>query len=175
GAAAYRCAVAACDDAMRTGTAAVIGLRLGATLSEHGPVVRGVCEVAADRLTRIDEVYDIRRANGELLGVDRGGPRRLTGGELASMNFWVFPVSIFERLEGRFVEFLRRRGGDGTSELPLPEAVNELLQARAVAVRPIEVPGPWFGLTHVDDRPTVSAGLRALADARDYPHPLWLR
>jgi choline kinase len=187
GAAAYRLAVSASDAAASAGSSAVIGLPLASTLSEHGPVVRGICQTAGEWLTGLDEVYGIERAADGARGTvavrtftsaatDAITPRHersLTGHELASMNFWVFPPAIFDRLEERFHVFLRHRGSDPSAELPLPEAAHELIQTGAIRVRAIEAPGPWFGLTHVDDRPKVVAGLRALHERGVYPDPLW--
>ena len=187
GAAAYRLAMPACEDAACDGTSAVIGLPLASTLSEHGPVVRGICQTAGGWLTGLDEVYGIERAADGARGMlavrtftaatsDAITPRHersLTGHELASMNFWVFAPAIFGLLEDRFDRFLRQRGDDPSAELPLPEAANELIQTRRLRVRAIEAPGPWFGLTHVDDRPKVVAGLRELHARGEYPDPLW--
>ena len=193
GASAYPLAMSACGEAQRDQTAAVIGLPLAGTLSDHGPVVRGICQTAGGWLTGLDEVYGIERAGLKATAetaetaekdlalralraprlLSTGSPRHLTGGELASMNFWVFPPIVFDRLEERFDAFLRVRGRDPAAELPLPEAVGELIQGRAVRVRAIEAPGPWFGLTHMDDRPRVMAGLRELHERGEYPDPLW--
>ena len=173
GAAAYRLAMPACDDAQRAGTAAVIGLPLSATLSDHGPVVRGICRLADGWLTALDEVYAIERTAEGARGTTAGAPRLLSGVELASMNFWVFPPAMLGLLEECFEAFLRQRGHDLSAELPLPEAVDDLIRNRAARVRAIEAPGPWFGLTHTDDRPKVRAGLRALHGRGEYPGPLW--
>jgi hypothetical protein len=173
GASAYPLAMSACGEAQRDQTAAVIGLPLAGTLSDHGPVVRGICQTAGGWLTGLDEVYGIERTGDGARGTSAESPRHLTGGELASMNFWVFPPIVFDRLEESFDAFLRVRGRDPSAELPLPEAVGELIQGRAVRVRAIEAPGPWFGLTHMDDRPRVMAGLRELHERGEYPDPLW--
>lgn len=173
GAAAYRLAIAACADTARDGTSAVIGLPLARTLSDHGPVVRAICRIANGWVTQLDEVYAIEKAGDGAQGTDAGGPRRLSGHELASMNFWILAPSVFPQLEDRFAAFLRRRGADASAELPLPEAIGELIQAGSIRVRAIEAPGPWFGLTHAGDRPHVIAGLHDLHARGEYPDPLW--
>jgi len=173
GAAAYRLAIAACDEAARDGTCAVIGLPLARTLSENGPVVRGICRITDGWLTRLDEVYGVAPTREGAQGTDADGTRRLTGHELASMNFWAFAPSVFNLLDERFAAFLRRRSDDESAELPLPEAIGELIQAGSIRVRAIEAPGPWFGLTHAADRPHAIAGLRDLHARGEYPDPLW--
>ena len=170
---AYRLAMAACADAERDRTYAVIGLPLEKTLSEHGSVVRGICRIDDGLLRQLTEVYDIRRTPDGIRGAAGDRVVQLTGRELASMNLWVFEPGIFQALEDRFDAFLHRRGNDPKAELPLPVGINELLHGRKVHVRAIEAPGPWFGLTHPNDRPRVVAGLRELHDRGTYPTPLW--
>jgi hypothetical protein len=173
GATAYALAIRACEEAASADTYSVIGLPLDATLSDHGSVVRGICRMDDGRLAGLDEVYGIQRTSAGVHGSTAAGPRSLSGRELASMNFWVFAPAVFGTLAERFDDFLRRRGSDPSAELPLPEAVNGLIQAGAARVRAIEAPGPWFGLTHPDDRPKVVAGLQGLHDGGVYPDPLW--
>ncbi len=175
GAAAYALGMSACEEASSARTYTVIGLPVAKTLSAHGSVVRGVCRLDGGWLAALDEVYGIERTDAGLQGSTKAGTRSLTGRELASMNFWVFPLAVFERLGERFDDFLRHHGSDPSAELPLPEAVNQLIQAGTARVRAIEAPGPWFGLTHPDDRPKASAGLRQLHDQGVYPDPLWSR
>ncbi len=172
GAEAYRSALDACGIAAREGASTVIGFPLHRTLSEHGPVVRAVCEVAEGWLTRIEELRGVARSGDGVVATGRGGTRRLTGGEIASMNFWIFPPSIFDGLAAEFEAFLCQQGSDPAAELPLPDAVNGLV-GRGARVRVVEAPGPWFGLTHRQDRPAVSADLRALSGGGEYPNPLW--
>jgi hypothetical protein len=124
-------------------------------------------------ISTIEEVSGITQANGALTGRSERGAVDLTGRELASMNMWVFPPAIFAGLQEYFDEFRRSRGGDPAAEALLPEAIDRLIQQRVAPVRAIESPGPWFGLTHPDDRRHVVAALRALHEGGEYPTPLW--
>jgi hypothetical protein len=174
GSAAYRIAREACDEAARHASATVVGFPLAATLSPHGPVVRAVCVAENGWLTAIDEVYGLEPAANGIRGwTASGAPRLMQGTEIASMNLWVFPPAIFALLAVGFERFVRGRGRDGDAELPLPEAVGELISQGAVRVRVREAPGPWFGLTHRQDREALVAELRALVASGTYPHALW--
>jgi len=175
GAGAYDVAAGACHDAERTGDYAIVGYRLDRVLSEHGPVARGVTRVEGRRLTWLDEVRDVERTADGIVGRFPDGPRRLTGAEIASMNCWVFTPTIFPLLEEEFASFLKQRGDDPKAECALPEAVNRLVQAGRIRVNVIDAPGPWFGMTHADDRPRVRAGLQGLVEAGVYPRTLWER
>jgi hypothetical protein len=174
GRSAYAQALDACADAERANVATIIGLPLDATLSEHGPVVRGFWRFEQGTVVDLEEVYDVVKADGQVTGrTGAGEPRRLSGRELASMNFWVLGPAVFTPLEERFGEFLSARENELTAELPLPDAVGQLIRRGAIRVRAREAPGPWFGLTHQRDRPKASEGLRALVELGEYPSPLW--
>lgn len=164
---------AACEDAAATGTASAVLFPVSATLSEHGSVIRGICNVNGGYLVQLDEVRDIKREDGALRGHVDHVIRTLTGAELASMNFWVFPASAMTALAEEFESFLRQFGGEEKAESILPEAVSELMSGGTLRVRALSAPGPWFGLTHQADRENVRSGLKKLTKEGVYPSPLW--
>jgi hypothetical protein len=170
---AYEVAAGACHDAERTGDYAIVGYRLDRTLSEHGTVTRGVARTEGRRLVWLDEVRQVGRGESGITGTFPDGVRQLTGGEIASMNCWVFAPGVFTQLEDEFAAFLRDRGQDPKAECALPEAINTLVQSGRARVNVVTAPGPWFGMTHADDRPKVRAGLEALVRDGVYPSPLW--
>jgi hypothetical protein len=172
---AFMRARAACDDAAATGVASAVLFPVSATLSPHGSVIRGICNVNDGYLVQLDEVRDIQREDGE--GALRGHVdhvvRTLTGAELASMNFWVFPPQAMTALAEEFESFLRAYGSEEKSESILPEAVSNLMRGGTLRVRALSAPGPWFGLTHPADRDNVRKGLKKLTAEGVYPSPLW--
>ena len=151
----------------------IVAMRLDRTLSTHGSVTRGICDIAGTSVTRIDEVREVMRREEGLTGRGSTGWRTFTGGELASMNAWVFPPSMLERFDARFRAFLSSYDGSNTGESMLPETVNDLIASDALPVGIAEAPGPWFGLTHAADRPLVESGLRELTAQGVYPASLW--
>jgi hypothetical protein len=151
----------------------IVGMRLDRTLSLNGAVTRGICEVSGGSVTRIDEVRDLMRRDGQLTGRGRRGETTYTGGELASMNAWVFPAPMIKTFTDRFRAFLTGYDGSGSGESMLPETVNDLIAEERLPVAIAEAPGPWFGLTHAADRPLVEAGLRELYASGVYPAHLW--
>jgi len=172
---AFARARAACDEAAESGVASAVLFPVSATLSPHGSVIRGICNVNDGYLVQLDEVRDIHREDGD--GALRGHVdhvvRTLTGAELASMNFWVFPPSAMTALAEEFESFLRAYGTEEKSESILPEAVSELMRGGTIRVRALSAPGPWFGLTHQADREAVRQGLKQLTAEGVYPSPLW--
>lgn len=173
GAEAYRQGAAACDLAAAQGVASVVAMRLDATLSPHGPVKRGWCQTRDGRVVRLEEVMGIERRDGQLVGSGRHAAVRFDGGELVSMNFWVFPPAILAMLSEKFAGFIRTQAADPDAEFLLPEVVNELIAEGRLEVRATEAPGPWFGLTYREDAPEVEAGLQRLTEAGVYPPSLW--
>ncbi len=108
GADAYRLGAEAADLAGAEGVASVIAMRLDRTLSPYGPVKRGWCQ------TRDGTRDPARGSDGHRPA--RRPPRRrragmpsttFDGSELVSMNFWVFPPSVFSLLATKFEAFLR--------------------------------------------------------------------
>jgi hypothetical protein len=172
---AYRFAADAGRRADARGVITLVAMRLADTLSPHGPVTRAVCATEGSRVTSLDEVHDIARVGDALVGTHHGSSRRLDGAELVSMNFWVCPHSLLPRLQTGFAAFLRASGGDAAAEYRLPEAISELAGRHEVELQATPAPGPWFGLTHPEDRPAVVQGLRRLTARGVYPAPLWTR
>jgi hypothetical protein len=150
---------------------AAAGYTLRDTLSEHGGVSRGVCEVDADGyLTRVTEVKKIEDLNGTLAGVTVAGQRyELDGSETISMNIWAATRAAFPLLREKFSSFLEDHLSDLDLEFLLSTAVNDLISEGRARVKVIPASGPWLGVTFQDDRPYVSQKLRKLVEARDYP------
>jgi len=175
GAEAYRQGAEAADVAATQGAASVIAMRLERTLSPFGPVKRGWCQTRDGRVTRLEEVMGIARADDGLVASGRHATVTFDGSELVSMNFWVFPVSIFALLGAKFEAFLREHNTDPPSdaEFLLPEVVNELIAEGHLDVEAREAPGPWFGLTYQEDKVEVMTGLVELERQGVYPSSLW--
>lgn len=173
GARAYELAARASAAAAVSGRAAIIGLRLDRTLSEHGAVTRAIPVVRDRQVISLDEVRDVQRTAQGITGTSGLGRRSFTGSEIASMNCWVFPRAVITQLAAGFSAFLESHGKKPDSEAPLPELIHDLVRAGRLGVDVIEAPGPWFGLTHADDRPHVVDGLQVLTEQGVYPSPLW--
>jgi hypothetical protein len=156
---------------------ALVAFRLDRTLSPHGAVARGLCEVGPDGLLRgVEEVTGLERApDGRVHASSAAGNRVYRGDEPVSLNFWGFNPAIFGRLRERFAAFLAERGRDAKAEFYLPDAVGALVRASQARVRVLDTPSPWFGMTHRDDAPAVATALRAHVAAGEYPSPLWER
>ena len=146
---------------------AMVGYRLANTLSEHGAVSRGVCQVnAAGRLVEVVEHTGI-------LPEQVGPGRAFSGDEVVSMNCWAFRPTLFPALDRQWRTFLQARGRELKSEFYLPAAVSAEVTAGAATVAVRRTHATWFGVTYREDKPRVQALLAELVARGEYPAKLF--
>ncbi len=150
------------------------GYSVSDTLSDHGAVSRGVCEVGADGLLRrVVERTHIEKQAGGIVAQSENGLLPIAADTTVSMNFWGFTPALFPHLERAFVAFLKERGQEPKSELAIPTIVDQLIAARQATVRVVPASSRWLGMTYPEDKPVVREGIQRLIAAGDYPNPLW--
>jgi hypothetical protein len=158
---------------------ALVGYRLGDTLSEAGGVSRGICRVDQEgRLRSVVEVRGIHRTAEGISGTTVAGElHHLTGDEVASMNLWGCTPAVFPLLQWRFDRFLETSAGDPAAEFLLAGAVSDELADGSVSIRVLPSPDAWFGMTFAEDRDLVAARLAQLVSQGHYPDNLsaWFR
>lgn len=153
----------------------MVGFRLANTLSEHGTVSRGVCQVGSNG-TLIDVVECTaigRLADSKIVSQATGVERLFTGDEIVSMNCWGFTPAFFPLLTQRLEIFLRAHGQELKTEFYLPAAVATLIQAGLLEAQVLSTSASWFGVTYREDQPQVVAELGRLVSAGAYPVKLW--
>jgi dTDP-glucose pyrophosphorylase len=158
--------LSAVDPVAHPATFAMAGYRLDKTLSEHGTVARGICEVGADNLLRgVEEITDLAsRADGSI----GSAGRTFAPGTPVSMNFWGFTPQIFSLLGGKLGGFLAAHAGSEKSEFYIPTAVAAMITAGEATVRVIPTSSEWFGVTYREDRPRVVESIARLVAAGAY-------
>lgn len=152
-------------------TFALVGYTLKDTLSDHGPVSRGVCQVDGDHLVSVNERLKLEQ-NGDHV-VDHDSGNKYTGDENVSMNFWVCKPSIFEKIESDFRGFLADDESAKKGELYIPKIVQDMLEAGDISVKIVPSGGEWFGVTYASDRENAVAFLQKKTMEGDYVSPLW--
>ena len=161
---------------LRTGRdeQALVGYRLADTLSPHGGVSRGICEVGPNGLLRaVVEVHDLRRDGDAVQGRAPDGTVHQYAPQAAtSMNLWGFTPALFPLLRAGFAAFLERHGADPRAEYPISTAVGDLIAAGRVRMRVLPVGEHWMGVTFPPDREAVASGLRDLVATGGYPRAL---
>jgi hypothetical protein len=154
---------------------AMAGYRLSNTLSEHGSVARGVCEVDAEgRLIHIVECTSIEGgAEGIRQKEADGSVRTFTGEESVSMNFWGLTPAAFPLIEKQLVTFLQEKSSDPKAECYIPMAIGEMVTRKEATLDVLPTDAEWFGVTYREDKPIVTESLARLHAAGTYPTPLW--
>lgn len=155
----------------------LVGYKLANTLSEHGYVSRGVCEIdekgnmagLAER-TKIGKSAD---GSSVVYVEDDGKEFPLTGNETVSMNLMGFTPTIFEHCRRLFVQFLKEQGQELKSEFYIPKVVNTLIQEGKAQMKVLSTSEKWFGVTYPADKPIVIEQLARLEKEGVYPKNLW--
>lgn len=150
---------------------ALVTYPLGHTLSEHGNVNRGLCEVKAGHLQGVEEHEAIAvNAEGALQGRNQAGEIvALDAASPVSMNFWGFTPAFFAPLEVAFEAFLKEHGEELKSECYLPSVVDALINGGQTQCTVLASPGQWFGVTYPEDKPRVQARIAELVAEGIYP------
>jgi NDP-sugar pyrophosphorylase family protein len=154
----------------------MVGYPVLQTLSEHAPVTRAICRVdESGFLETLAECSKVERTKDGGQYLDSAGkPHLLDGDEVASMNFWGFTPPLFDQLERHLTRFLEsQRGAPGASECLIPTVIDELLKEETAKVRVLPTSDAWFGVTHPEDKPTVTKTIGEMVTRGDYPSPIW--
>ena len=163
------------EAATATANFALVGYRLGLTLSEHGQVSRGLCAVdEAGRLATVREFTGIEKTSeGARQTAPDGTVTRFSGREIVSMNFWGFTPEAFPLLDRGLREFLVARGGEPAAEYYIPSAVTGMIEQGSATVTVLPSESQWFGVTYREDKALVMRELERLVAAGVYPASLW--
>ncbi len=148
----------------------MVAFRLDKTLSDYGPVTRGVCNVENDKLDTVVETENLKK-KGNYISTNRD--ITLDGNEPVSMNMWGFTPSLFNYLHEDFVNFIKDEGKELKSEFLIPTVINNLVQNNQEEVYVLRSNASWFGVTYKEDKPLVITKIQELINSRIYPSPLF--
>lgn len=157
------------------GNYCMVGYELQKTISEHGSVARGICNVD-DRgyLTGMVERTKIYlKENRIVYEEEDGSVFELSPRETVSMNLFGFTPDFFEHIEEDFRKFLKMNARNPKAELYIPYVVNNLIKAEKSTMSVLNTPDSWFGVTYQDDKPRVLKAIQDLVDEGIYPESLW--
>ena len=157
-------------------TFSIIGYELLKTLSEHGTVNRGVCEVDnKGDLVSVVERLNVSRVGDKIVCNDEHLPKALPLDTHVSMNFWCFHPSVFDYTKKVFKEFLAQNASNPKAEFFIPIVADKYIKDGEGVIKVIPTSAKWFGVTYKEDAPMVRESLRKLVDAGDYPENLWAK
>ncbi len=141
------------------------------TLSAHGSVSRGVCEVVKNKLVKIHEFKELEQKNESVIDIE--AKESFTGNEPVSMNFWICNPLIFDEIESQLISFLSNTSLTKKQELLLPETMQILIKNNKSDVILTDSATSWFGVTYAEDKERTMLLLQELSDKNKYPSPLW--
>jgi len=160
-----------------TNTYAMVGFRVGNTLSENGTVARGVCSKDEnDLLTTVVERTEIMRVNGKVSYKDENGEWvAIEDNTPVSMNMWGFTPDYFAHSDAYFKQFLSdpKNQANPKAEFFIPLMVNELVNNGTSTVKVLDTTSKWFGVTYSADRQATVDRIQALVNEGVYPSKLF--
>lgn len=155
-------------------TYSIIGYELAKTLSEHGTVSRGVCEVDADNnLISIHERTKIYREGEKIVYEENSQKIEVPAHSKVSMNFWCFHPSAFPLTEQLFHKFLQENIQNPKAEFFIPIVGDHFIKNEGGKIKVIPTSSQWFGVTYKEDAPVVEKSLNELISKGEYPERLW--
>ena len=154
---------------------AMIGYVLSNTISDHGEVNRGVCNMDDNKhlLTMTERKGVGRAGDGTLYFTEEGVQYPLFESTIVSMNLFGFHQTIFAEIERGFEQFVRENYQNPTAEYYIPLIINKLIRSKTIKLAVIPTAEAWYGVTYQEDRPTVVAALQRLSNEGHYESPLW--
>ena len=153
---------------------ALIGYELLKTLSDHGSVSRGVCQVDENQnLISIKERTKIYKENDTITYEDEAGKHTVPSGSSVSMNFWCFHPAMFSTTEQLFLNFVQGNSENIKAEFFIPIIAEDFIENRGGQISVIPTSSKWFGVTYKEDAPIVKACVDKLVADGVYPPSLW--
>lgn len=145
------------------------GFILKNTLSSHGSVTRGICQVDENSfLTDVVETKGIvKTAAGAVAdGVDFDPFCHV------SMNMWGLTPEFLLLLDQGFTEFFQS-DESVNGEYLLPTYIGQLLREERITVKMLETHDKWFGITYQEDRESVVESIKLLTQKGIYGEDLF--
>ncbi|MEP7163788.1 MAG: sugar phosphate nucleotidyltransferase [Ferruginibacter sp.] len=155
-------------------TYALIGYQLDKTLSKHGTVSRGVCQVDNNmNLVSINERTKIYPEGDKVIYEEIDEKKEVPARSSVSMNFWCFHPSMFKLTRNLFKTFVPASRDNIKAEFFIPIIADEFIKVPGNTVKVIPTSSQWFGVTYKEDAASVKASIDKLISDEVYPASLW--
>ncbi|MFI3250476.1 MAG: sugar phosphate nucleotidyltransferase [Eubacteriales bacterium] len=154
----------------------LVGYRLENTVTEHGTVSRGVCTVDEhNRLLKVEECPRIEKGEHAPRYTPNDGKDWITlpPETTVSMNLWGLDNHYLEEAWTRFEKFLHEMTDPLKNEYYLPTVTEQLLQDDKTEVEVLSSEDMWYGITYLEDRPSVVEAIQGMTQRGIYPENLW--
>ena len=153
---------------------AIIGYQVDRTLSDHGSVSRGVCQVEDGKMVAINERLKVYfKEDGTVAYEEDDKEFPLDPLTRVSMNFWGFTPAVFEQSLPMFKAFVEKNKSNPKAEFFIPLVADGLITTGEASFEVIPTDAKWFGVTYKEDKPIVQKSISALVENGTYPTNLW--
>ena len=146
------------------------GFILKNTLSEHGGVTRGICQV--DENGYLTDIAETRHIVKTATGAAADG-RAVDVESPVSMNMWGLTPEFVDLLEEGFAAFFDSMEDALQAEYLLPIYIGHLLEQGRVSVKVLETDDRWFGVTYHEDKASVVEAFQELYRQGSYDDDLY--
>lgn len=157
----------------------LIGFQVGNTMSDHGYVSRGVCEVTPEgnmaSVTERTNIYYVtdHAGNKKIVFEENDVQNELTFDTRVSMNFWGFTPKIFAVAKQMFPSFVEENADNPKAEFFIPSVPDYMVKEGLADFKVIPTSSKWFGVTYKEDKPIVKENISKLVTDGVYPEKLF--
>ena len=154
---------------------AMVAYLLRNTVTEHGTVARGICQVENGYLADVVERTKVKK-DGRNAAYSEDGETwiPLAGDSPVSMNCWAFGHEMMDELRERFPAWLEENVPQNPlkCEYFLPFVANALIKEGKGCVRVLNCTETWHGITYREDLDSVKDAIAEMRADGLYPETL---
>jgi len=136
------------------GTPVTVGYKLGKVISDNQGVNRGIFKVQDNKVSSIEEIFDISKSNLE--------EKNLSEEDLCSMNVFGLTPEALEYLGEILENFKEKHKGDRKIECLLPLELGNLIEKSKISIDIYPTNSNWFGITYPEDEQKVQEQIKKL-------------
>ena len=156
---------------------AMVGFAIKNTITDHGYVSRGICEVDDNGyLSDIVERLRIEKdGEGAKFTEDDGATwTSLDPNTPVSMNMWGLTPHFFKEIEDYFPIFAENNKNNlEKAEFYIPTAIDHVIKNNAGSVKVLKSIDKWYGVTYKEDKAKVQEAISKMVDEGKYKRNLW--
>ena len=154
---------------------AVVGYKVGKTLSPNGAAKRGICKEENGKLKDLIE-SSVEKIDDKIIAKPLDGDTEfiVEDDSLVSMNLLLFTPKIFDYLEEKLIKFLETNKNDlSKCEFLIPDVVKDAIKEDRIEVDLLSTNAIWHGVTYKEDKEEVVKAIDELIKEKVYPNKLW--
>ena len=154
---------------------AVVGYKVGKTLSPNGAAKRGICKEENGKLKDLIE-SSVEKIDDKIIAKPLDGDTEfiVEDDSLVSMNMLLFTPKIFDYLEEKLIKFLETNKNDlSKCEFLIPDVVKDAIKEDRIEVDLLSTNAIWHGVTYKEDKEEVVKAIDELIKEKVYPNKLW--